>query len=83
MEYNCYDIRFLNMQKVILLLSARIFLVPRSSQLRGRKIGRSQHHVNYFRQEDPSKRHKRGGNGGGGGDYWVRQYYYFVWRYQL
>ena len=67
MEYNCYDIRFLNMQKVILLLSARIFLVPRSSQLRGRKIGRSQHHVNYFRQEDPSKRHKRGGNGGEGG----------------
>ena len=81
MEYNCYDIRFLNMQKVILLLSARIFLVPRSSQLRGRKIGRSQHH--YFRQEDPSKRHKRGGNGAGGGNYWVRQYYYFVWRYQL
>ena len=31
MDYNYYDVRFLNMQKVILVLSARIFRVARTS----------------------------------------------------
>ena len=48
-------------------MQARIFLEIGSSQLRDRKIlalGRSQHHVNCFRSEDPSTRDKKNKHGG-------------------
>ena len=56
------------MQRVVIVPSARIFLVRGSSYLSARKIqvlGRSQHHINCFRQEDPSTRDKRDKNVGG------------------
>ena len=56
-------------QRVVLVPTAGIFLVLGSSQLTGGKIlvlGRSQHHVNCLRKEDPSTGKKKTDKNSGG-----------------